>query len=446
MKPGGEARELAGLALPAVLSYVLANAFRVVDQYWVQFLPGGADAQAAIGNTTFVVIGNHALFLLAACGALPLVARARGAGDRERRDALVQSALALALVLALVVGLAGWFGAGRLVEALGLEGASAALAREYLRTIYALVPGFALAPVLDQLLLGLGNARAALVLQIVTVGVNLVLVRVLVLGWGPIPAQGIAGAALAAGIARLSAAGVGLAWLARGEGVRWWRGRAPRALAAEIAHTGLPQAGATLAYAAVYFGVLRWVINPLGREVQAGFAIGFTAIEGFTFPFSLGVAMAGATMIGKRLGAGEIDSAWHVVRTVRRVGFAVGLSVAVAYWIFGAHVVGWFSDDPGVRREAAQYVFVIAFSQLFVALEAVQERVLLGAGRTRAILAVSAPLNGLRVPLGWLVSVRLGCGAEGMWWVLNTTSLLKASVYAWVVQRGRWARRGLHAA
>ncbi len=91
-------------------------------------------------------------------------------------------------------------------------------------------------------------------------------------------------------------------------------------------------------------------------------------------------------------------------------------------------------------------MFVIAFSQLFVSLEAVHERVLLGAGLTRAILAVSAPLNGLRVPLGWIVSVRLGCGAEGMWWVLNTTSLAKAGVYAWVVQRGRWARGGLRGA
>ena len=445
MRPG-EARELAGLALPAVLSYVLANAFRVVDQFWVQFLPDGAAAQAAIGNTTFVVIANHALFLLVAAGALPLVARARGAGDRERRDALVRAALALALFLALLVGVAGELGTQPIVDALGLQGASAERAREYLRTLYALVPGFALAPVLDQLLLGLGNARAALVLQIVTVLLNLVLVRLLVLGWGALPAQGIAGAALAAGLSRLVAALVGLVWLARREGVCWWRGGSARGLVLEIARTGAPQACATLAYALVYFGVLRWIVNPLGTAVQAGFAIGFTAIEGFTFPFSLGVAMAGATMIGRRLGAGEIDSAWHVVRTLRRVGFAVGLCVAVLYWSLGARAVGLFTDDALVRAEAARYVFVIAFSQLFVALEAVHERVLLGAGRTQSILAVSAPLNALRVPLGWLAAVRLGLGAEGMWWVLNATSLGKACVYAWVVQRGRWARGGLRAA
>ena len=49
-------RDILRLAWPSVLSFVLNNAYRINDQYWVQGL--GTEAQAALGSTIFVLIMN----------------------------------------------------------------------------------------------------------------------------------------------------------------------------------------------------------------------------------------------------------------------------------------------------------------------------------------------------------------------------------------------------
>ncbi len=59
------------LAWPAILSFVLGNAYRINDQYWVAGL--GPDAQAAIASSIFAQILNFSVIFLAVGGSLPLV-------------------------------------------------------------------------------------------------------------------------------------------------------------------------------------------------------------------------------------------------------------------------------------------------------------------------------------------------------------------------------------
>lgn len=64
---GVSTKSLIYLTFPAALSAMLSNAYRVIDQYAVQWL--GVDAQAAIASCTFVLI---AFFLPAIPFLLPV--------------------------------------------------------------------------------------------------------------------------------------------------------------------------------------------------------------------------------------------------------------------------------------------------------------------------------------------------------------------------------------
>jgi hypothetical protein len=77
----------------------------------------------------------------------------------------------------------------------------------------------------------------------------------------------------------------------------------------------------------------------------------------------------------------------------------------VVFWLGGERIAGAFSLDPEVRYEATLYATALAFTQLFVAYEALYEGVLSGAGATRQVFWLSAPLNLLRIPPG--LAVRL---------------------------------------
>ena len=72
------------------------------------------------------------------------------------------------------------------------------------------------------------------------------------------------------------------------------------------------------------------------------------------------------------------------------------------------------------------YAEILAFSQLFVAYEALAEGILNGAGKTEAVFYWSAPLNILRIPIAWLYAVHYGYGPAAVWWVINISTLFKA--------------------
>jgi len=430
-------RSVLRLAWPSVLSFVLNNGYRINDQYWVQGL--GPDAHAAIAASTFVLILNFAVIFVAVGGCMPLVARAAGAADRAERDHVVRHGLVLGAVIAVLLGGVGWLVSPHLAQPLGAQGAVVPLVGEYLRAMYLGIPALVLAPLLDGVFLGLGNTRLPMLLQGGAVLVNLGLNPLLIYGVGGWEGMGIGGAAVATCLSRAAAAGAGLVFLRRLYGIRLG---APfeldRERLASILRLGAPSALSIAVYAGVYVLLFGLVIGQLGRDVVAGFGIGFNAFESISYPFFLGIALAGSSLVGRNLGAGRPDEAWRAVRHVRLLGRIVGLAFALAFWFGGSLVAPLFSDDPGVLDEVVLYVVILGWSQLLVSEETVNEKVLYGAGHPRSIFWISSLGNLLRIPLAWWLALELGWGAAGVWWAINLTTFLKGGLFYAQVQRGRW--------
>jgi multidrug resistance protein, MATE family len=424
--------ELLRLAVPSAIFAVLTNAFRAVDQYWIQGV--STEAQAAIGASTFVVILFYAAFVLVAAGAGPLVARAAGADDPEGIRQSLGASIGGALLVGGVASATGVLGADGIAWMIGLEGQTAAEFSIYLRVLsWTLLP-LVFTPLVDQCFISLGNARMPMVLHGVSLALNVVLTPLLIFdaGWG------IAGAALASNLSRLLTTSIGLWLLARRTGLR------PTDISVgphlrRVLRIGGPAAMGIATYTLVYWAMLKTSISPLGPEVNAALGIGFNALEGFTWPAFTGLSMAVGSLVGRSLGAGRPDQAWAAVKLALPFSTGLGLLATAVFWFAGEPLTGLFTQDPVVHAHATTYTLILAWSQLFVAWEALAEGVLSGAGDTRTVFWASFPLNLTRIPLAWLLAFPLAMAAPGIWWAINTTTVAKALLKGWLVHRGRWA-------
>ncbi len=425
-------RELLRLAIPGMLFAILTHGYRAVDQFWIQDV--STEAQAAIGSSVFVLIVFFAAFELVSGGAGPLVARATGARDPAQRREIVGASLWAAGAAGALVMVAGGLGAELLVAALGLSGQTAVECATYLRVLSLTVLPLAMTPLTDAVFIATGDTRTPMLLQALSLALNFVMTPLLIFGLD----LGIAGAALASNASRAISTGLGL-WVIRGRIGVTLSDLRPSPQLRRVLKIGAPVCVSIVMYAAVYMALLYFVVSPLGPSVNAALGIGFSALEGVTWPAFHGVSLAVSSAVGRALGAGRPEEARRAVALAWPLITSLGIIASLAFWLGGAALTGFFTDDPAVHEAATLYAAVLAASQLTVAWEALFEGALAGAGDTRTVFWLSAPANVLRVPLAWALAVGLGWGAVGVWWAINLTTWAKTLGKGYMTWRGRWA-------
>lgn len=418
-------------------SVILTNAYRSVDQFWIKEI--SVEAQGAVGASVFVLIGLTSAFWLTAIGIAPLVSRATGAGDPALRRRVVGTGMSLAIGVGVLIGAVLVLGAEPIAGALGLTGQTAVECSRYLAALGWTIVPLALTPLVDQAFIAMGDTRTPMWLQGLSLLLNIVWTPLCVMDQvGPVPGLGlgVVGAALASNASRFVSTALGLVLLWRRLELRLALLRPSLDQARRIVKVGTPMAAGTFLYAAVYWAMLKTAISPLGPEVNAALGIGFSALEGFTWPAFWGISLAVSSVVGRALGAGAPEVAQAAVKKAFFLSTAAGLAAALLFYFGGEELTSWFSASPEVHEAATQYATILAFSQVFVAWEALGEGVLTGAGDTRTVFWLSVPLNLLRIPLSIVGAGALG--AAGIWWAVNLTTVAKSLLKGGACLRGRW--------
>ena len=426
--------EVLRFAIPSTLFSVLRHSYRVVDQFWLQHV--STEAQAAIGSATFVLILFSGLFVLVSAGAGPLIARATGAADLELRRKVLGASFYGVLCLTGLTMVVGAVFAAEIATLLGLHGETHRECVRYLSTIALTCFPLVLMPLVDQAFIAMGSARTPMVLHGLMLGGNLIITPLMIHTLG----LGVVGAALASNLSYFIGGAIGFAIIWQRVGARRRDIRFGEILG-RVLRIGTPIALGTISYALVYWGMLYTSISPLGPHVNAALGIGFSVLEGFTWPCFHGVEMAVASFVGRSLGAGRPDQARRAIRLALPLSLGLGGAASIAFYFGADFLTGIFTKDPSVHDQAILYATILAFSQVFVAIETLNEGVLAGAGDTRTVFILTTPLTVLRVPLAYLFAFTFELGAAGIWWAINITTYAKAIATAIACLRGKWTER-----
>jgi putative MATE family efflux protein len=367
-------------------------------------------------------------------GLTAVAARRYGEGRADEAAHVAGDALVLSLVLGATCAVIGLPLLPRLFGLMHTPPEVAELGVRYLSTYLLGAPlifGFF---AVDAAFRAAGDTRTPLYLLIASVGVTLVIDPLLIVGWGPIPSLGIAGAAIATVSTRAVAFGLGLMIVGRRGVLRV--GRPNWRAILQVVRIGLPTAVTGVVFSLIYVFVTR-TATKFGTPALAAFGIGHR-VESWLYMIGVGFGAATAAIVGQNLGAGRTDRAeragWLSVGFCTLFGFgACILQLTAAEWFAGV-----FSHDPAVIAEGAKYLRIAAFSQLGICAEIVLEGALGGAGYTVAPMVTSTVMTASRIPLAaWAASQ---WGTAGIWWTISLTAIGRAIAMMGIWKSGRWKR------
>jgi MATE family, multidrug efflux pump len=352
---------LTRLAAPMLVGILGMMAFNVIDVFFVGRL--GTVPLAAITLTfpVVMVVGTFTLGL--GVGAMAVISRGIGAGDRTMIRRYSTDALSLSVVCVVLLTVLGLFTIEPLFHLLGATEFMLHFVKQYMIIWY---PGmlFYVVPIVgNNIIRATGDTVTPSVVMLLGVLVNAVLDPLFIFGWGPVPAMGISGAAIATVIARGLTLGVALWVLYFREHLLAspWPGLAKLISSWKtLLGTGLPVAVSN-AIIPVALGIITRFVTQFGAEAVAGFGVA-TRIEGFGLAIVFALSTGISPFVGQNFGAGRVDRIIKGISLARIFSLAWGLFLAVTFWILARPISAWFNSDPLVVESAVLYLWIVPVS------------------------------------------------------------------------------------
>ena len=351
----GHVIRLSGFMIMGFLAMTLAQ---LVEAVYLGII--GKNELAAIAFSFPVVMALNAATRGLGIGAGAVLARAIGAGDRERAALLATHCLILVVLFTLGCVLAGLWLVEPLFSVMGARDEVHGLAVSYFSIWLIGFPAFGLAMVGSGLMRAIGDA--AYPGYVMTVGsvVQVVIGPFLIFGWMGIPELGIAGAAWAFVIARACSFVMTAHWF-------FLRERIVRRQIAgfvestrSILHVGIP-AGATNLIQPLSYAVITWILAGFGTSVVAGFGVA-SRLDSVVTMVVIGISASAAPLVGQNWGARLFERVRLALKLCYRYCLIWGVVAAVIMWVGGEFFVRLINEDPEVVATATSYLYIVPIS------------------------------------------------------------------------------------
>jgi len=429
--------EILRLALPAVGALVAEPLFLLADSAIVGHLGTPQLAGLGIAGTVLATLVNVSVFLAYATTAA--VARMLGAGDL--RGAMRQGidGCWLALLVGVVTLLAGWPASDWVVSLFGPSPDVAEYAVTYLRISLLGIPSMLFVLAGTGVLRGLQDTRTPLVVAVTGAVGNVVLNVVFVFGLD----LGIGGSALGTVLAQTAMAAAFARVVVRGARRHGASLRPDWPGIRRSFGAGVPLVVRTLSMRVALVGATV-VAAGLGIAELAAYQVAFTTWTLLALVLDA-VAIAAQALVGRALGAADVDAAWSTTRRMVQWGLFAGAGLGLVVAAIAPVYARLFTSDPDVRALLVAALLVVAVMQPLAGWVFVLDGVLIGAGDGRylALASVLSVLAFLPAALAVALSGLSGvAGLTALWAAIGVWVLARLVTLTYRERTGAWLVTG----
>jgi putative MATE family efflux protein len=424
---GSIPKHLITMALPVMIGMIIQTLYFIVDLYFVGKLGAAALAGLSLaGNAMFLVF---ALTQIINVGTATLISHAVGAKKQKDANNTFNQSMMVSSVTGIVVCIIGYLGAEAYLRLVSQDPATIKMGLSYLHWF---IPCMALQFVMVSIsaaLRGTGIVKPTMIIQTLSIIVNIILSPILINGWGTGYAMGIAGAGFASSLSVIFAVVLLCYYFKTSEkyinvDLSLWR--IDTTCIKRLLGIGLP-AGGEFLLMFIYMAIIYFLIQPFGADAQAGFGLGSRIMQSLFLP-AMAIAFSAPAIAGQNFGAKNYHRVretftWAAIITCSLMACITLLSLSHAEFMLQN-----FSDDKQVLIISAIFLQIICWNFIPSGLAFTCSGMFQSLGNTwPALISTAARLITFIVPSVWL-SQQDGFQIEQLWYVSVATVCVQAAV------------------
>ncbi|WP_046744406.1 MATE family efflux transporter [Kordia zhangzhouensis] len=426
------------LSIPMILEMLMESIFAIVDIAFVSQV--STNAVATIGLTESVITLVYAVAIGVSMAATAMVARRIGEKDPEGASKVAVQAIFLGVIIASIVSVIGIIFPKEILEMMGGEADLIEEGYGYTQILLGGNVTIMLLFLINAIFRGAGNASVAMKALILSNGLNIILDPLFIFGFGPIPAFGVEGAAIATTIGRGTAVLFQLSILFYGWSVikiKWNDLVLRTDIMLNLLRISLGGIGQFIIGTSSWIILMR-IMATFGSDVLAGYTIAIRVVM-FTLLPCWGMSNAAATLVGQNLGAKKPERAeTSVWKTGKYNAWFMGI-VSVLYLFFAKEIILLFTDVPIVVKNGALCLQIIAAGYVFYGYGMVVIQSFNGAGDTQTPTTINFFCFWLfQLPLAYLLAIYFDLGPKGVFWAITAAQVCIAIVGMIVFKKGKW--------
>lgn len=429
------------LAIPMMLEMAMESVFALVDLYFVGHLKESGFAIQTVGLTESVLTIIYSIAIGMSMAATAVVARRIGEKNPEQASRSAAQVISISFVITSLLSLLGVLYAKEILILMGSKPEAAEYGKDFTRIMMGSSVIIMLLFLINGIFRGAGNAAIAMKSLWIANIANIILCPILIRGFGPIPAMGLTGAAVATTIGRSTGVLYQLYHIFVADSLVRIKAiyfKPDYKLILSIVKIAMPGIFQFVIASCSWIFLAKLVATTGGEDASAGYQTALRLMMFFMLP-AWGLSNAASTLVGQNMGAGEMLRAEQSVMKTVKYNVIFMLTVSIIFFLLGDFLVGFFTEDTHIKGFAKNALHIMSVGFVFYGIGMVTINAFNGAGDTWTPTWLNFfGFWMFQIPLAYVLSNYFKMGPKGVFISIPVAETFITIVAFILFKRGKW--------